>query len=178
LARWKTSNLYRSSPNLGFKTKKVKLRFREKTNRPEGVTEDKFLLFNSACSKLQAMTEPLALVLYDRLLPGSQLVNRLQDLRYRVQALNDAERLVECAEQAKPLVIVADLDSTRNNVCAAISRLRANPATRHLPVIGFCRESTPELAEAGRAAGVSLLTTDTAILSHLAQLLQQALAVE
>jgi len=136
------------------------------------------LLFTSAYSKLQAMTEPLALVLYEKLLPGSQLVNRLQDLRYRVQALNDPDLLVDCAEQAKPLVVVADLDSTRNNVCAAISRLRSNPATRHLPVIAFCRESTPALADAGRAAGVSLLTTDTAILSHLPQLLEQALAVE
>ena len=37
------------------------------------------------------MTQPLALVLYEKLLPGSQLVNRLQDLNYRVQAIADAE---------------------------------------------------------------------------------------
>ena len=66
------------------------------------------------------MTQPLALVLYEKLLPGSQLVNRLQDLNYRVQTIADADRLVECAEQAKPMLVLADLESTRNNVCAAL----------------------------------------------------------
>src|SRR5438445_9362650 len=36
-----------------------------------------------------AMTTPLALVFYENLLPGSQLVNRLQDLGYRVQTIGD-----------------------------------------------------------------------------------------
>jgi len=48
------------------------------------------------------MTEPLALVLYEKLLPGSQVVNRLQDLKYRVESISDASRLVECAEQIRP----------------------------------------------------------------------------
>ena len=37
--------------------------------------------------------QPLALVLYEKLLPGTQLVNRLQDLNYRVQTVNDAALL-------------------------------------------------------------------------------------
>ena len=41
-------------------------------------------LFQASC-----MTQPLALVLYEKLLPGSQLVNRLQDLNYRVQTIAD-----------------------------------------------------------------------------------------
>ena len=39
------------------------------------------------------MTQPLALVVYEKLLPGTQLVNRLQDLHYRVQAVTDADTL-------------------------------------------------------------------------------------
>ena len=35
------------------------------------------------------MTQPLALFFTRRLMPGSQLVNRLQDLKYRVQTVND-----------------------------------------------------------------------------------------
>ena len=67
------------------------------------------------------MTQPLALVLYERLLPGSQIVNRLQDLNYRVQAIGEANRLVECAEQAKPLLVLADLESTRRRLLVAAS---------------------------------------------------------
>ena len=47
------------------------------------------------------MTEPLALVVYEKLLPGSQIVNRLQDLNYRVQTISDPALLAECAEQGK-----------------------------------------------------------------------------
>ena len=124
------------------------------------------------------MTQPLALVVYERLLPGSQLLNRLQDLNYRVQAIGNADSLVECAEQSKPMLVLADLESSRQNVCAALTRLRQNPTTQHLPVIAFGGENAPDLQAAARAAGVTLVVGETAILNHLPQFLEQALQVE
>jgi len=124
------------------------------------------------------MPEPLALVLYEKLLPGSQLVNRLQDLNYRVQAISDAAMLMECAEQARPMLVFADLESTRNNVCSAIARLRQNPATKHLPVIAFGSENAPEVQKAAQAAGVTLIVSEQALLYHLSECLQQALQVD
>jgi len=124
------------------------------------------------------MTQPLALVLYEKLLPGSQLVNRLQDLKYRVQAIADAGRLVECAEQAKPMLVLADLASPRNDVCAALARLKQNLATQHLPVIAFGGEGAAELQAAAEAAGATLVVSEAAILNHLPQMLEQALHLE
>jgi len=124
------------------------------------------------------MTQPLALVVYEKLLPGSQLVNRLQDMNYRVQAIADADRLVECAEQAKPMLVLADLESTRANVAAAIARLKQNAATQHLPVIAFSGENAVGLQAAAQAAGATLVVSDAAILNHLPQFLDQALQVE
>jgi CheY-like chemotaxis protein len=124
------------------------------------------------------MTQPLALVLYEKILPGSQLVNRLQDLKYRVQTVSDASLLVECAEQAKPLLVLVDLESTRNNVTPAIAQLRQHSATKHLPVIAFGADKKPELQAAAKAAGVTLVVAETAILGHLPQFLEQALVVE
>ncbi len=124
------------------------------------------------------MTQPLALVLYEKLLPGSQLVNRLQDMNYRVQAITDAGRLVECAEQAKPMLVLADLESTQNNVTAALARLKQNPSTQHLPIIAFSREDAAELQSSAKTAGATLLVSEAAILNHLPQLLDQALQVE
>jgi PleD family two-component response regulator len=124
------------------------------------------------------MTQPLALVVYEKLLPGSQLVNRLQDLKYRVQAIADPERLMECAEQVKPMLVLADLDTKREAVYAAVTRLRDNAATRHLPVIGFCADTGSELQEAAQKAGVTLIASEAAILNHLPQFLDQALQVE
>ena len=123
------------------------------------------------------MTQPLALVFYERLLPGSQLVNRLQDRGYRVQAVPVAPLLVIEAEKQKPLLVFADLESTQNDICVAIADLKKNPATAHLPVIGFASEGRQELLAAALAAG-ALTVGDAALLEHLSQLLDQALQLD
>ncbi len=125
------------------------------------------------------MTQPLALVVYERLLPGSQIAGRLQDLNYRVQPVADARLLLETAEQTKPLLVVADLVSTGEDVCAAIGRLKKNPATAHLPVLVFGRgEPAPQEAAAAAAAGATLVVSEAAILGYLPQFLEQVLRVD
>jgi CheY-like chemotaxis protein len=129
-------------------------------------------------SQTPRMTRPLALFVYERLMPGGQLVNRLQDLGYRVQSLDQAATLVEQAEREKPLLVMADLEPRQQEVCAAIAALKANRATTHIPVIAFAAVSHPAVQEAGRAAGATLVVNDTAILLHLEQFLDQALQVD
>jgi CheY-like chemotaxis protein len=124
------------------------------------------------------MTQPLALVVYEKLLPGTQLVNRLQDLSYRVRAVNDPTTLLACAQQEKPMLVLADLESSRNDICKAISQLKQDPSTRHIPVIAIGPENSADLLKAATAAGATLVAGETAILSHLAQFLDQALQVE
>jgi len=123
------------------------------------------------------MTEPLALVVYEKLLPGSQLTNRLQDMGYRVQTLSDPARLAEAATQMRPLVVLVDLEWSQTDVMPAIGNLRQNPATAHIPVIAFSGPGNQEQQKAA-AAGVTLLASESAVLSQLPTLLQQALQVE
>ena len=124
------------------------------------------------------MTQPLALVLYERVLPGGRLVNQLQDLNYRVTSLSDVALLAETAQQARPMVVLVDLESAGNAACPAIARLRQAPQTSHLPVIAFGADAAPALQEAARRAGATLLASDTALLAHLPQLLEQALQID
>jgi PleD family two-component response regulator len=124
------------------------------------------------------MTQPLALVLYEELLPGSQLVNRLQDAGYRVQTVPAADALVASAEQEKPMIVLADLASTRVKVPEVIGQLRQNTATSHIPVIAFADEKEVELQTAARDAGATLVVNDAAILTHLQQFLEEALRVD
>lgn len=124
------------------------------------------------------MTQPLALVQYVKLLPGSQLVNRLQDMGYRVQALTDPATLVEHARREKPLVVMVDCASHQVEVHAAIARLRQDPDTRHLPVIALADAKDPPSQESARTAGATLVVNDTAILTHLENFLEQALRVD
>ena len=124
------------------------------------------------------MTQPLTLCLYERVLPGSQLVNRMQDLGYRVQAISDPALLVEHAEREKPLLVIAELEPGQTDVCEAIARLKKHDPTAHIPVIAIASAQNTPLHEAARAAGAKLVVTDHAILVHLDQFLEQALQVD
>ena len=121
---------------------------------------------------------PLAIVFYEDLMPGSQLVNRLQDLQYRVQTVTDPAELVAGAGSAGPMLILADLVSTRADICALIKQLRSNPATAHVPVIAFADDAEEALQGAARAAGATVVVADSVILTHLVQFIERALLVE
>ncbi|MCL4790109.1 MAG: hypothetical protein KJ070_25560 [Verrucomicrobia bacterium] len=124
------------------------------------------------------MTQPLALVLYEELMPGSQLVNRLQDLRYRVQPLSDPDQLSACAQKEGPMLVFVDLGAEKSDVSAAIAKLKKHPQTAHIPVIAFADEAAEELQSAARKAGASLVVSDAAVLAHLPQLIEQALQAD
>jgi CheY-like chemotaxis protein len=124
------------------------------------------------------MMQPLALVVYEKLLPGSQLVNRLQDLSYRVQTLADPGKLSSTAAETKPMVVFLDLEATGKDVCGAIKQLKQSSVTGHIPIVGFTMQAAKELEEAARAAGATALATEAVLLNHLPQLLEQALQVE
>lgn len=123
------------------------------------------------------MTQPLALILYERLLPGTQLVNRLQDLGYRVQTVHDPALLISTAEQEKPLIVLTDLESAKANVSTIIAQLKQHATTKHLPVVAFASDEAAELKAKARDAG-AVVTDDAALLQHLAQVLDQALQLD
>ncbi len=127
---------------------------------------------------LRAMTQPLALVFYERLLPGTQLVNRLQDLKYRVQTVSDADALAEAARQCLPMLVLVDVQVARGDVLAAIAQIRAEPTTSHLPIIAFSGDSPREAQTVGQQAGASLVTQDQALLAHLPELLERSLHMD
>jgi CheY-like chemotaxis protein len=124
------------------------------------------------------MTQPLALVFYERLMPGSQLVNRLQDLNYRVQAVNDLPALQNCAPTEGPMLIFVDLEPGRDTVCHAIGALKSDAATQHIPVIAFAGEQAVQLQAAAQKAGAAIVVSETALLNQLPELLNQVLHIE
>jgi len=142
------------------------------------VVSHKLFAIWARVSQSLVMTQPLALVLYEKLLPGTQLVNRLQDLGYRVHPISTVEGLAACAEQVKPMLVLADLYTTRGSVVDVIGQLRKNSATTHLPVIAFAEEKEAALQESARQAGATLVVNDAALLAHLESFLEQALRLD
>jgi CheY-like chemotaxis protein len=124
------------------------------------------------------MTKPLALVCYERLLPGSQLVNRLQDLGYRVQAIADASLLHSTARQDMPMFAFVDLKMNRGDVFQAIKAVRSDQQTGHIPVLGFSGLQDKELPERAMESGATFVALDDALLPQLPHLLDQMLHVE
>jgi CheY-like chemotaxis protein len=124
------------------------------------------------------MTKPLALLVYERLLPGSQLVNRLQDLGYRVLTSGDLTALVPLSQQEKPLVALIDLSFRSADPCDAIRQLRTHPDTAHVPVIAFCDPRDRPRQTAAHAAGATLVAASDGLLEQLATVIDRAIDVE
>src|SRR5688500_8668625 len=112
------------------------------------------------------MKQPLAFVVYEKLLPGTQLVNRLQDIGYRVQAITDVPALVELAQREKPIVVLADLVARKHNVCLAIEKLKKTNSTAHLPVIAFSDPEDVKLQDSAREAGATLVVNENVVISY------------
>lgn len=124
---------------------------------------------------IEFMTSPLAILCYQKLFPGSQMVNRLEDLAYRVEVLNDASQLARFTRQMKPMVVLVDMDSSGYDVASEISSLRETTETAHIPVLAFAAGDNAEGQEAARSAGARLVASEDAILDQLPSLLDHVL---
>jgi len=123
------------------------------------------------------VTQTLALVYYEKLMPGSQLVNKLQDLNYRVQTVNDPAAFHPRARDERPLLGIVDL-AGGDPACKAIAALKSDAVTSHIPVIAFATEGATLMMDAAQIAGAELVVSETAIANHLPELLNQALQIE
>jgi len=123
------------------------------------------------------MSHPAAILYYSGLIPGSQLANRLQDLGYRVQVLVDVAGLVEICQKEKPLLAVVEI-VPGGSALAAITQLRKDPATQHIPVLGYSTVQDPAHLHQAQISGVSLLAGTAAIADHLPELLERVLQVD
>ena len=131
-----------------------------------------------ASATLARVTSPLALLLYERLLPGSALGKKLRDLGYRIQHLTDPGALSAVAASEKPLVVFVDLEWKAADAGAAIRALKAAEATAHLPVLAFSTPRHADLQTAALAAGATIIASDEAMLTQLPAMLDQSMAVE
>jgi CheY-like chemotaxis protein len=120
----------------------------------------------------------LAIVFYEKLLPGTQVVNRLTDLGYRVTATQSAVDVPRLVREHKPMVVIADLVLRHGDFCGIIGQLRASPDLAHVPVLGYCDSKNTKLVDAALEAGAKLVAAEQGIPDQLAQLLDQVLAVE
>ena len=131
-----------------------------------------------ASPNLSVVTRPLAIVFYEKLLPGTQVVNRLTALGYRVTATQTAVDVPRLVRENRPMVVIADLALRHGDFCGIIGQLRASPDLAHVPVLGYCDSKNRKLVDAALEAGAKLVAAEQGIPDQLAQLLEHVLAVE
>jgi PleD family two-component response regulator len=127
---------------------------------------------------LPVMTQPLAQIFYEQLLPGSQLVHRMQDLGYRVQTVLEVGLFAEVVTREKPMVVVVDLRVRNGNILEEVKAVKAQAETNHIPILGMAADQDPKLLAAAQAAGVALVAHVASIGGQLPQLLEHVLRVE
>ena len=120
--------------------------------------------------------QPLALIYYQKLLPGSTLANRLRDLNYRVHAATSPAELLSVAQSEGPMLLAVDVNGDMAALGDMIRRLRSETRTLHVPILAFAEAE--EHQAAARAAGATLAVSDAALSSHLEQLLEQVLRLD
>src|ERR1035437_4523599 len=98
-------------------------------------------------------------------MPGGQLVNKLQDMNYRVQTVNDPALFLLRARDERPLLAIVDL-AGGDAVCDAIAALKTGGATGHISVIAFAVEGATQVMEAAQRAGVTLVVSETTIANY------------
>jgi len=105
------------------------------------------------------------------------MVNRLEDLAYRVEVLNDSSQLADVALRVKPMVVLVDMSSREHDVAKAISSLRGEAQTSHIPVLAFAALEDEAGQEAARSAGANMVASEEAILDQLPSLLDHVLEI-
>lgn len=124
------------------------------------------------------MMNPLALLLHEKLMPGSQLVSKFETLDFRVATIAEPAELAPTALRLMPMLVVADLTSRRGDVLSAIGEMLRQGATSHVPVIAYAAREEDKVREAAERAGVRILATDATIVQHLPQFVEAALHLE
>ncbi len=128
------------------------------------------------------MTQPLALVFYESLLAGNQLLHRLEGLDYRALSVSDLAQLHTEALRTRPLVVLIEVGALAERACAALRSLHHDATTAHIPVVAFHAardaETDARLTQLARAAGAKVVIQESALLAHLEQVLDQALHVD
>jgi two-component system cell cycle response regulator DivK len=123
----------------------------------EGLTSfsDGVLAFPVVERKAPDADAPLILVIDDTEDNREVYVQFFQYQGWRVSAAADGVEGLRLASEEKPAVIVLDLGLPKMDGWEVAERLKADAATKHIPIIACTGHAVPELKKRALAAGVA-----------------------
>ncbi len=85
----------------------------------------------------------------------------------------DPKRGAACVSEARPQAVYLDLNSRGFPALEWIQGLKADPATRQIPIVGFVSHVQSDLISAARAAGCDVVLARSAFSQQLPGLLRR-----
>lgn len=117
------------------------------------------------------MTGPI-LTVVDDLIFLSKIQQTAHQVGVPVEAV-DPSKVVERITEFLVHSVILDLNHRSGAAVELARAIKANPATRHVQVMGFLSHVQTDLAEAARAAGCDFVLARSAFSQQLPQLLLQ-----
>ncbi len=125
-----------------------------------------------------ASRRPFVLAVDDSLSARRSLAQFAQDAGFEVRTARDGLEAIEVINGKRPDLVLADLEMPRMNGLELTAHLRANQATRQLPIIMITSRSTEKHRREAETTGVNVYLTkpfrEDELLGHIHRLLQPA----
>jgi CheY-like chemotaxis protein len=120
-----------------------------------------------------ARNRPLVLMVVYDLFFRQKVEEGLLAAGYRVEAAMGPRKMREKIDRELPSCLVMDLEITSMDAVEAIRELKGDPATRDLPVIGYCSHVKLDLRSQALDAGCDRVAARSEISSRLDRLVGQ-----
>jgi CheY-like chemotaxis protein len=122
--------------------------------------------------------KPIVLVVEDNE-RNRKLVRTILEFRgYEVVECEDGEPSLELARQHRPVLVLMDIQLPKMNGVAALKRLRADPATKSIPVIAVTASVTPSERERVVSAGFNAYIAKPIDVSTFGPMIDKAMGKE
>lgn len=118
---------------------------------------------------------PRVLLVEDNEMNRDMLTRRLEKRGYRIVVAVDGAQGVAAAQQMQPAVILMDMSLPIMDGWEATRRLKSDPATWHIPVIGLSSHAMAADRERALAAGCNDYDTKPVDLERLIAKIDQCL---
>jgi CheY-like chemotaxis protein len=122
--------------------------------------------------------KPIVLVVEDNE-RNRKLVRTILEFRgYEVVECEDGEPSLELARQHQPVLVLMDIQLPKMNGVEALKRLRADPATKSIPVIAVTASVTPSERERVVSAGFNAYIAKPIDVSTFGPMIDKAMGKE
>nr|CAA9273103.1 hypothetical protein AVDCRST_MAG63-3063 [uncultured Armatimonadetes bacterium] len=120
----------------------------------------------------------LLLLVADDLMFPSRVREGLKPLGHSLRVVGTEPAARETAARERPAAILVNLNARRLDPVALIRALKADAATRAIPVLAFAGHVETAKHDAARAAGADMTAANSSVSLHLPKLLARLLSGE